>query len=356
VGHARDPRGDRASDAGRGGSGHDGHLGDRGPDGAGLARVRGLLAWYPAAWRDRYGEEFAELLLAELAERPRSWTTAANVRASGLRCRLAGAGLAGHPLDPAAARRAGLGTLAFAAGTFAVAGACLWSQLAIALQWAVSDNRVITNSLNLMSAALLLCAGAALLAAAPVAWAVIAAARAGSGRSLRWPACLTLTSAAVLLAGGTHFAGGWPGAGGHLLAHQGFVPGGFAAFGWATTMWITSYWLHPAMLAAFSASQIAWMVICPLMAGCLISGVVTLLRRVELSARAFRYEIWLGYLTVAGMTMFLGAAVCWLLWPGGARPIFHGGSVDAAGLAVLATAAIAGVRAARQAGAHPAGG
>jgi hypothetical protein len=26
-----------------------------------------LLRWYPASWRARYGEEFTELLLAELA-------------------------------------------------------------------------------------------------------------------------------------------------------------------------------------------------------------------------------------------------------------------------------------------------
>ena len=36
-------------------------------------RVCRLLRWYPACWRERYGEEFAELLLAELTEQPRRW-------------------------------------------------------------------------------------------------------------------------------------------------------------------------------------------------------------------------------------------------------------------------------------------
>lgn len=35
------------------------------------ATVARLLLWYPPAWRARYGEEFAELLADELAERPR---------------------------------------------------------------------------------------------------------------------------------------------------------------------------------------------------------------------------------------------------------------------------------------------
>jgi hypothetical protein len=34
-------------------------------------RVRSLLRWYPPSCRARYGEEFAELLLAEMEERPR---------------------------------------------------------------------------------------------------------------------------------------------------------------------------------------------------------------------------------------------------------------------------------------------
>jgi hypothetical protein len=39
---------------------------DPDPDPAGpAARAGRLLRWYPAGWRARYGEEFAELLLAE---------------------------------------------------------------------------------------------------------------------------------------------------------------------------------------------------------------------------------------------------------------------------------------------------
>ena len=35
-------------------------------------RVRRLLRWYPSPWRARYGEEFAELLTAHIADEPHS--------------------------------------------------------------------------------------------------------------------------------------------------------------------------------------------------------------------------------------------------------------------------------------------
>jgi len=49
-----------------------------GAEARGQARVRQLLLWYPPSWRGRYGEEFAELLAAELAERRRGLTDPVN--------------------------------------------------------------------------------------------------------------------------------------------------------------------------------------------------------------------------------------------------------------------------------------
>lgn len=315
------------------------------------ARVRRMLAWYPRSWRDRYGDEFAELLMDELAEQPRSARRGLNIAASGLRCRLAGLGLAGHPLDPDAARQAGLATVACCAAAFMVAAACLWSQLAIAMQWAVARDAGISESMDVMSAALLACALLALLALGPVARAALASVAAGRGRRLLWPAALFIGGATVLVVGGLHFQNAWPGTGGHLLAQQGLVPGGIAAFCWATTMWITSYWLHPAMLATFTVSQIGWMLACPAAAAAAITGLAALLRRVELSRAAFRYEIWLGQIAAGTMTVFLAGALCWLSAAGAAvTPIFRGGSVDAAGLAVLAAAVVAASCATRRAG------
>jgi len=59
-------------------------------------RARRLLSWYPAGWRARYGDEFAELLLAELAEQPRAWRRTVNVAHCGITARLAAAALGGR--------------------------------------------------------------------------------------------------------------------------------------------------------------------------------------------------------------------------------------------------------------------
>ena len=56
-------------------------------------RATRLLSWYPREWRARYGEEFVELLVDDIAERPRSPWRALDVASSGVVARLATAGL-----------------------------------------------------------------------------------------------------------------------------------------------------------------------------------------------------------------------------------------------------------------------
>jgi hypothetical protein len=326
---------------------------DAGPGLAGrrqAANASRLLLWYPRAWRVRYGEEFAELLAAELGEHGPSLRRNANVAATGLRARLAGAGLTGHPLDPGGAARAGLATVATCVAAAVVAGGMMWAQLATGLQWSVPRSRDVTMAMALMSGALLLLAALTILAAAPVAWEMLAGAVRGRGRLFLGPAVMIGVGITVLAIGCHHFENGWPGTGGHLLAHQGSVPGGVAAFGWAATMWITSYWAHPAALEAFPATQIAWMVLCPVAIGCVVAGTARLLRRVELSPRALRYEMWLANLAGAGLAVIVGGAMVWVL--SGRTPgqgaLFRMGALDRATLAILAVALVGCAAAARQ--------
>jgi hypothetical protein len=101
----------------------------------GTRRARLLLRWYPRSWRVRYGEEFTELLIAELAEQPRSWRRTADVARGGLFARLtsagltsaspAGAGGAGGRPDRAAGSRASLATLACSVAVFLTLGAAM---------------------------------------------------------------------------------------------------------------------------------------------------------------------------------------------------------------------------------------
>jgi len=316
---------------------------------ADLARVRRLLLWYPRAWRSRYGDEFAELLIDERAELGPTWRCTVNIAATGLRARLAAAGLADHPVDQESAASAGLATIAICAAAAILTGALMWSQLAIGLQWKVPAADRITQAIDFMSAALLALGVAALLAGAPAAWATVTAAWRGQARGLRRPAIMSAGGALVLVFGGRHFASAWPGTGGHLLAHQSLIPGRIAAFGWAATMWITSYWAHPGALAEFPPAELAWMVVSPVATGCLVIGIAQMLRRIQMSPRMLRYEMWIGHLALAGLVAFLCGALCWLSLSGGeSGRLFLAGTIDRGGLAVLAISVIAGAAAVRR--------
>ncbi len=313
------------------------------------ARARRLLRWYPARWRTRYGEEFAELLAAEIAERPRSRRRTADVAAAGLRARIAAAGLAGFPVDQAGARRAALASAACCAAAFASLGGSMWSQVAVGLQWTVPPDHAVSLAFALMSAGLLALAVLALLAAAPVAAAAWSLAVSGRGRPLAGPLALAAAGLTTLVIGGRHFGNGWPGTGGHLLRHQDLVPAGVAAFCWAATLWVTSYWLHPAALAAFPAAELAWMLISPAAVGAVVTGVLRVLARVELSPRALSCERILGSVALAGMAAFLLGAALWVTSPAAALPaLLHAGLIDRAGLAALLLTGAVALAAARR--------
>jgi hypothetical protein len=332
-------------------------------DPPGARRVRLLLRWYPRSWRARYGEEFAELLIAELAEQPRSWRRTADVARGGLFARLTdagltsasptsasragggpgGAGITGGRPDPAAGSRASLATLACSVAVFLTLGAAMWAQLAVGWQWAPPAAPAATVAMVVMSGAMLLFAVLALLAAAPVAAAMVMATVRGTAAGLRRPVLLIAGGAAVLVVGGRHFGNAWPGTGGHWWPHQGLVPGGVAAFDWACTLSVTSYWAHPAALASFPAAELAWMAVSPVAAACLVTGTAHVVRRVDVSPRVLRHEAWVGRAAGVGMAAFLGGALCWVTEGGpGPRGLFQAGTIDAAGLAVMAIALATG--------------
>ena len=338
-------------------------------------RAARLLRWYPKAWRSVYGEEFAELLIADIAERPRSPIRTADVARGGIVARLAGAGLCGCTLEPAAQARTSLISLGWCVAIFTGFGAAMWSQLTIGWQWSAPDNAATAVAMVVMSAAMLAFGVLVAAAAAPVLWSAasrIARGRGphgpgqrgpgpdgpgqrgpgpdGPGQGLLGPAAFVVTCALILFAGGTHFGNGWPGTGGHPWAGQGLVPGGLAAFSWACTLWVSSYWAHPGALAGFPAAELAWMVLSPLAVAGLVGGAAALVRRTELSPRVLAFEARLGTAACAVMAVFLGGCCAWIVDGGpGPRNLFHAGAIDAAGVGVLTIAFLAARQAARMA-------
>jgi hypothetical protein len=311
----------------------------------------GLLRWYPAAWRERYGEEFTELLLAEFAEQPRSWRRTGNVILSGLLARLSGLGLTGFGLSAADQARASLATLGGAAAVFLTFGLAMLAQLAVGWQWAMPRDPATTSGLALMAAATMVLLLLLVLAAVPVAWAATAALlRTGTGRATRrrlaGPVAFVLAGGIALVAGAHHFQNSWPGTGGTAV-HRGLVPAGAAAFGWASTLSVSSYWAHPAALSAFPAAELAWMLLSPLALLSVVGGSVAIVRRQAWPARLLNYEARLAAAAALTMACFLVGGACWVFGQGsGHAGLFHAGAVDVAGLAVMTVALLAAARSA----------
>jgi hypothetical protein len=300
------------------------------PAGGAVRRAERLLRWYPRAWRDRYGPEFTELLIADIDERPRSPRRSLDVMRGGIRARLADAGLAGFPLAVATVGRAGgqrqvsasLGSLSGALGGFLVFGAALWAQILIGWQWSGRlDVRLPARSLPPLvqasgrnaffaiftTGAMLALLALAVLAALPVLATVVGRIARGRERRLIRPAIALAASLFVLFAGGRHFENNWLGTGGH----HALVPSGLAAFVWAVTLFVSSYWGHPAMLATLPVGERAWMTLSPFVLAAAVASAAVLVRRARLAPRVAAFEASLGVLACVTMAAFV---VCYGVW------------------------------------------
>jgi hypothetical protein len=318
------------------------------PDPAAQRAAR-LLRWYPKGWRSRYGQEFTELLIADIGERPRSRSRTADVIRGGTVARLTDAGLCGCAPEAAAQVRASLASLACCAAVFVGFGGAMWSQLVIGWQWSEPDAVGTTVATFVMSGAMGVLAVLALLAAAPVVWGAVSSLARGRSRVLG-PSALLAVGLAIVVVGGRYFGNGWPGTGGHPWTRQGLVPGGVAAFSWASTLSVSSFWAHPAALAAFPAAELAWMALSPLAVAAVVVGAATAVRRTELSPGVLRFEIRLGRTACVTMAVFLGGCGAWIIdrAPGPGN-LFHPGVIDVAGAVVMAAALAVARQAARRA-------
>jgi hypothetical protein len=314
-------------------------------------RVERLLRRYPKDWRSRYGDEFAELLVADMLERPWSWRRNADVAVSALVARGASAGLGGRPLEPCDQVRRSLATLGCAIGIFLVFGIAMWAQLTIGWQWSKPDTSATSAAMILMSGAVLVFLALAVVGAVPIAWTVVRRGARGQAKGLRVPSLLFVVGIGILVLGGHHFGGGWPGTGGHPWAQRGLVPGRIAAFAWASTLFVSSYWAHPRALLAFPNREIAWMILSPVAVISVVVGAAKTIRRLDLSPRILRYEAGLARMTAVAMIVFLVGCCAWILYGGpGPRNLFHVGAIDVAGLLIMAIALAVAGRAAHQAG------
>jgi hypothetical protein len=302
------------------------------------ARAERLLRWYPRAWRERYGDEFAELLTADLTERPRSMRRSADLAVNGVLARLSLSGLGGGPV---VAPQLALATVGTAMVAFGVCGLSLWSQLLVGWRWSSPDNHAVTFGLAGLSVVVAAVAALALLAASPVIAAVAATVRRRGSQRLLVPMMLMTIGVTILIAGGVHFAPAWPGNGGHHGAFERVLPGGVAGFAWAETVGITAFWAHPSDLLALPATQVAWSVVSPIAYATGVVGAVNLVRNVELSPAVLGFEARLAKAALVGMFPCLVAAAWWVVSSQtGSNLVFRAGSLDVLLIATMAAALV----------------
>lgn len=304
-------------------------------------RAHRLLRWYPKQWRARYEDEFMELLVADLEERPHSWHRTLDIARGGLVARSASAGLGGHPLDPADGQRRSLVAIGGALSVFLVFALAIWAQLTIGWQWSPPSTGATSLAMFVMSGAIVVLAALCLAAAVPVMWSVAQQLWRRRASDLLLPLLLAVAGTAVLVVGTHHFANGWPGTGGHAWGRQGIVPGGVAAYAWASTLFVTSYWAHPAALGGFPPGEVVWMVVSPLALVAVLVGLAKVMRRLHLSPRVLRFEKRLISAATLAMAAFFTGAGMWVFDGGpGPRNLFHIGAIDLIDLGALALAIV----------------
>lgn len=315
-------------------------------------RAGRLLRWYPKAWRARYGEEFLELLISDLDERPHSWRRTVDVAGHGLRARVSIAAVPGTQAEPAAHIRAGLITVGCAAGALLTFGIAMWSQVVIGWRWRPPATPAVAAGMIGMSAGVLLLASLTVVAAIPLAVSAGRSLLQGDGWRLVLPAALVGVALAVLIVGGLHFDAHWPGSRGRPWGSHGLVPSGVAAFCWAVTRGVSSYWFHPHELAQFTGAEIGWMACSVASIVALMVGLTVIVRRLPLSPAVLRFEALLARAACAVMALFAAGAGAWVFTgkPVGPTGVYSVGIIDVVGLAVIGVALLTAARAARQIG------
>lgn len=308
-------------------------------------RAARLVRWYPREWRARYGDEFSELLAAQIADQPRSWARGVDVIFGAFMARLAAAGLSGSTVDPSDQPQRSLATLGCALAAFMTLALSIWSHLTVARRWATSVTPATHTALAAMTIGVIVCVAAAGAASIPLACTATWAAVRNPDARLRNGALLFLTGAVVLIAGALVFHNGWPSTGTEPLVQQSAGPNGLASFVWISTLAVSAYWAHPTILVSLPASELAWMVINPIALTSAVMGVARILRRLDLSSQLVRFVTWTGQVATAGLGLFLVGTVIWLV-DGSPGPghLFQAGTVDEVGLVLMAGALMVAVR------------
>lgn len=273
-----------------------------------------LLRWYPQRWRQRYGEEFAALLEAEIAERPRSLRRGVNVRWHGVKMRLAGRGLGAQSFRDAGAAQATRWT---AVAVFLASATSLWGHVLSRSSTAPTAHPPVVGIRVVVGVTFGVLAVRSIVGAASLSRRTVTAIRA-TGVGPLAPALLSIGAGALAFAGALIAV--WS------YLHEGVT---FASVTRITTFSLSNEWRYVTRLPH---PVLAWMVISPLAFTAIVAGIARLQRLLQTPRRR---RVWPWQASLLVPTLAVNA---W--WAIGSQdyrdPLLRAGGVDLALMAVMA--------------------
>jgi len=312
-------------------------------------RAMRLLRWYPPAWRERYGEEFADHLEQEFADRRVDLRRSLDIAYKGLVARVGDIGLSTSAVSPGGQTRAALGTSFVLMALTAVLALNFWSWAM--LMWSARTYHPIpvdatTGILTVATGLLLLVLGVMVLIVLVSAVRQIVR---GRGRRIVTPLVFAVGSGAFLsysvrwlpnmLARYSHMFQG-----GYRWTHPGPAAYGLAFIAHQVTQPWISMW-NPG-ISGEPTSQAVMNELAPLAVLVFAVAMTFLVRRVELPRIGER----LGSVTVVLLSILSGVFLLTLVaWFTAGGPIYaaFGETGNIAGVAYLVFLALVTVLVAR---------
>ncbi|MGC2168346.1 MAG: hypothetical protein WA580_04510 [Acidimicrobiales bacterium] len=305
-------------------------------------RIARLLRWYPPSWRERYGEEFADHLEQEFADRRVDLRRSLNVAYKGIVARVDDLGLSNASMTPGGQTRAALGTSVILITITAVLAINFWSWAM--LQWSARHYHPVP--VDTTTGVLTVATGLLVLALVTMVLIVLASAvrqiARGRGRPVITPAVLAVGSLAFL-----YYSVPWlprmfveyshMAQGGYRWTHPGPAAYGLAAISHSVTQRWVSMW-DPGIVGAPTSTTVMDD-LAPLAVLVFAVSMAFLVRRVEIRSVSAR----LGSATVVLFGALSGVLlVTFVLWFTGGGPIFatFGETGDIAGVSYLVFMAI----------------
>jgi hypothetical protein len=275
-------------------------------------RAERLLKLYPQLWRQRYGDEFVDLMEQSIADRPHNAKRTSNIIVKSFKVRLSDLGVMGATLENANASRSALSTTTVLATVFTVFALFYWSSTMVS--WNSNPNVATSLPVSLWTGAItvstfiltmtLFCIGVTFLVRA------LRSNFSRRDRKFRWTPLVVLTSTILILNAVHQFTRFTIARGGIQWFQYGQALKQVAG----ATQWVTqSIIWGPSWTSGNTFSQGLLHISTTVAVVVLTLSVAKLIRQSEFSVTATKAGVRATKLLSLGMLLFIFSCVGWAL-------------------------------------------